>query len=248
MAELAPYPFAALVRRMFRELDRSQAVFDLPARSFVGDPGRDLAVRFHDRQIGSPLGPAAGPQTQMAQNIVLSWLGGSRIQELKTVQINDQLDIPRPCIDMQTVGLNIEWSQELTIEQSLEEYVKGAMLVAMLEAGPLPPAEGFGALAWDLSVGYDLAGIRSPRVQAFISGMKDARPVVDRLRSQIPAEHADQRDLDFPTRLSRSVTLSTFHGCPPDEIEQIIDFLLREVGLHSIIKFNPMLLGAAAHP
>lgn len=244
MAELTPYPFPSLVRRAFRELDEAGALFDLPERSFVRGSGRDLSVSLHGEPASSPLGPAAGPQTQMAQNIVLSWLGGSRILELKTVQIDDQLDIPRPCIDMQTVGLNVEWSQELKLEQSLEEYVKGAMLVEMLAAGPLAPAEGFGDVIYDLSVGYDLAGIRSERVLAFIRGMMDATATVERLRAEIPHEVGPLRDLDFTTALSNTLTLSTFHGCPPDEIEQIIEFLLRDVGLHSIIKFNPMLLGA----
>jgi len=45
---LTPYPFGALARRMFRELDRAQAIFDLPARRFVlGNAQRDLGVRFH---------------------------------------------------------------------------------------------------------------------------------------------------------------------------------------------------------
>ena len=35
---------------------------------------------------------------------------------------------------METVGYNVEWSQELTAGQSLEEYVKGAMLIEMLKA------------------------------------------------------------------------------------------------------------------
>jgi len=244
MAELTPYPFPSLVRRAFRELEESEAIFDLAERSFVRGPGRDLAVSFHGERASSPLGPAAGPQTQMAQNIVLSWLGGSRIMELKTVQIEDELDIPRPCIDMQTVGLNVEWSQELNLEQSLEEYVKGAMLVEMLAAGPLAPATGFGEVIYDLSVGYDLAGIRSERVLEFIRGMMDAGPTVERLRAGIPVEMGPLRDLDFTTALSSTMTLSTFHGCPPGEIEEIIEFLLRRVGLHSIIKFNPMLLGA----
>jgi len=122
MAKLIPYPFAALVTRAIRELEQRQAIFDLPAgRFFTGLPDRDLAVTFQGQAASSPLGPAAGPHTQMAQNIVLSWLGGCRIMELKTVQINDELEIPRPCIDMRTVGLNAEWSQELKLEESLEE-------------------------------------------------------------------------------------------------------------------------------
>ncbi|HMR06557.1 MAG TPA: hypothetical protein PKA88_12290, partial [Polyangiaceae bacterium] len=64
MAELVPYPFGRLISRMFRELDERQAIFDLPARSFVlGEPGLDLAVRFHGQGAASPLGPAAGPQS-----------------------------------------------------------------------------------------------------------------------------------------------------------------------------------------
>src|SRR5579885_3627126 len=105
---------------MFHELERHDSIFDLPRRKFViGLPGKDIAVEFHDKPAGTPLGPAAGPQSQLAQNLVLSFLGGGRIFELKTVQINDELKIPRPCIDMQTVGYNVEWSQELKLEQSL---------------------------------------------------------------------------------------------------------------------------------
>ena len=35
---------------------------------------------------------------------------------------------------MQTIGYNVEWSQELTLEQSLEEYVKASMLIRIPEA------------------------------------------------------------------------------------------------------------------
>ena len=245
MAELVPQSFASLARRMFRELDGRGSIFDLPrSKFFLGDPDRDLSVRFHGRVAGSPLGPAAGPQTQLAQNIVLSWLGGCRIMELKTVQIDDELDIPRPCIDMQTIGFNVEWSQELKLEQSLEEYVKGSMLIEMLVAsGRLELTEGFERTIFDMSVGYDLAGIQTDRVQAFMRGMMDASPVVERLRAQIPDELAHLRELEFTTRLSDTLTLSTFHGCPPEEIESIIDYLLRELGLHCIVKLNPTLLG-----
>jgi putative selenate reductase len=247
MAHLRPYPFGALIRRMFDELRRAQSIFDLPARKFfLGDPALDLSVPFHGRRAASPLGPAAGPHSQMAQNIVLSWLAGCRIMELKTVQIRDDLVIPRPCIDMQTVGYNVEWSQELKLEESLDEYVKGAMLIRILEAsGELELASGYERVFYDMSVGYDLAGIRSDRVRAFIEGMLDCSAVVERLRAEIPAEYARYRDLDFTSRLSDTLTLSTFHGCPPDEIERIIMHLLEAHGLHCVIKLNPMLLGPA---
>ena len=245
MAELIPYPFAALIERMFSELESADSIFDLPSKSFfLGREGRDYSVPFHDKRAPTPLGPASGPQTQMAQNLVLSWLCGCRILELKTVQILDELEIPRPCIDMETIGYNVEWSQELKLEQSLHEYVKGAMLIEILKAsGKLKMAPGFGEVIFDMSVGYDLKGIQTERVQDYIRGMKDASAVVEHYRKQIPDRFSQFRDLDFPTNLSNSLTLSTFHGCPPDEIERIIDFLLNEHSLNCIIKLNPTLLG-----
>ena len=245
MAELIPYPFAALIERMFSELESADSIFDLPSKSFfLGREGRDYSVPFHDKRAPTPLGPASGPQTQMAQNLVLSWLCGCRILELKTVQILDELEIPRPCIDMETIGYNVEWSQELKLEQSLHEYVKGAMLIEILKAsGKLKMAPGFGEVIYDMSVGYDLKGIQTERVQDYNRGMKDASAVVEHYRKQIPDRFSQFRDLDFPTNLSNSLTLSTFHGCPPDEIERIIDFLLNEHSLNCIIKLNPTLLG-----
>ncbi len=230
---------------MFRELEQREAIFDLPARKFVlGDARRDLSVRFHGHLAATPFGPAAGPNTQLAQNIVLSWLAGGRIVELKTVQVKDDLVIPRPCIDMQTVGYNVEWSQELKLEQSLEEYVKAALLIRMLVAsGRLPLAPGMDRTVFDMSVGYDLAGIRSERVQAFLAGMADTTPLLDRLRREIPAELGHLKGVDVPARLSDTLTLSTFHGCPPQEIERIVDFLLRTRHLSCVIKLNPTLLG-----
>lgn len=245
MAVLRPYPFGALVRRASRELDERQAIFDLPvAKGYFGDPELDFSVRHHGFVASSPFGPAAGPHSQLAQNIVLAWLAGGRIVELKTVQVNDRLEIPRPCIDVQTVGYNVEWSQELTLDESLEEYVKASMLIELLAAsGKLPLAPGFDRFVFDMSVGYDLAGIAGERVAAFIEGLLDATETIERLRAELPAELGPLRDLDFRTRISETLTLSTFHGCPPDEIERIVRHLQERHQLHCIVKLNPVLLG-----
>ena len=48
---------------------------------------------------------------------------------------------------------------------------------------------------YDMSVGYDLAGIQSPAIQRFIASLKDARPIVDRLRAELPAEYAQYLSL-----------------------------------------------------
>ena len=242
---LTPYPLGALVRRAFRELDALATLFDLPwRRVFSGPAGRDFSVRFHGRRVSTPFGPAAGPHTQLAQNIALSWLCGGRVVELKTVQVRDDLVIPRPCIDMQTVGYNVEWSQELRLEQSLEEYVKAHVLVRLLAAsGRLPIAADHADVTFDMSVGYDYAGLTSERVVRFLDGMRDATLLVDRLRRELPREAAHLRDLDVPARLADSTSLSTFHGCPPGEIERMAAWLLRDRRLHTVVKLNPTLLG-----
>lgn len=255
MVELFCTPFIEMIDRMRLENRQQQSIFDLPSRKWhlpsTSDDAFDMTVRFHGQVAGNPSGPASGPQSQMAQNLVLSWLGGGRIMELKTVQINDELKIGRPCIDATNVGYNIEWSQELRVADSLDQYVQGAMLIHMLRAAPdvfgLPAGIDFTAPAYepvyDMSIGYDLAGIQSEKVCQFIRGMIDATESVERLRDQIPARLASLRDLDYPTALSRSITLSTFHGCPADEIEKICQFLLTEIGVDTIVKMNPPMLG-----
>ncbi len=109
MAELVPVPLHDLLRRAHYEYERRRAIFDLPERKFrrAGDasgPPLDLAVPHAGGRAANPIGPAAGPHTQLAQNIALGWLAGARVFELKTIQANDRLSLSRPCIDMATVG------------------------------------------------------------------------------------------------------------------------------------------------
>ncbi len=244
MAELVPLPLPLLLRRAFHEYRNEGKIFDLPkSKFFKGFPDLDLSVEFHGHRASTPLGPAAGPHGQLAQNIALSWLGGARIIELKTVQILDELKIPRPCIDVANVGYNVEWSQELKLERSLREYVSAAMFLEVLKASKVL-GEGIPTdTVFDMSVGYSLEGIRSPRVRAWIASMLDATGVIDELRPSLDGEWARYRDLPFPARISDTISLSTFHGCPVGEIEGIVTFLLAEMGCHVCIKLNPTLLG-----
>src|SRR3954470_23206234 len=116
MSELRPIPLSQLLHRMLEEPKRQGSIFDLPLKKFWRPrEGLDLSVEIHGHRAETPVGPAAGPHAQLAQNIVLSFLAGSRVIELKTVQILDELKIPRPCIDAATVGFNVEWSQELKL-------------------------------------------------------------------------------------------------------------------------------------
>jgi len=257
MVDLYCSPFVDLIDRMRLEYRTRSSMFDLPDKKWFkpsADPDApDLGVTFHGRPAGNPVGPAAGPQTQMAQNLVLAYLAGSRIFELKTVQINDRLEIPRPCIDATNIGYNVEWSQELLLHESLDQYVQGWMLLHMLRQSPetfgnpfgdSPIAGTSGDFLFDMSVGYDLKGIQSETVRRFLSGMLDASKDIDALKTQLPDRLKHLGDLDYPTRLSSSITLSTFHGCPADEIERICEFLLTEIGVDVIVKMNPPMLGS----
>ena len=56
--------------------------------------------------------------------------------------------------------------------------------------------------------------------------------------------HFTREDLDtLSPQVSRSVTLSTMHGCPADEIERIAMYLLTEKHLRTFVKCNPTMLG-----
>ena len=244
---LTPFPLDVLLSRVAHEWESRRRIFDLPiARLYDASDGPDLTMSFMGRPAATPIGPAAGPHSQLAQNVVLAWLGGARLIELKTVQVLDELDIGRPCIDMETVGYNIEWSQELKIDESIEEYVKAWMMLDILAGwDELTPHIGDdpGSHVFDISVGYDLAGISSPTVAHYLESMLDASGVIDRLRSQIPAPFESWRDHPYRSRVSDTVTLSTFHGCPPDEIEGITKHLMTRHGFDVIVKLNPTLLG-----
>ena len=136
------------------------------------------------------------------------WLGGGRLFELKTVQILDDLEIGRPCIDMETIGYNIEWSQELDVPQSLAEYVKAWMAARRAPAAGSRSREFIGdpgPHVFDMSVGYDLAGIPTDKVASFIRGMRDATRVdrraaagADRARS--PSSPTSTSTRSSPTR------------------------------------------------
>jgi putative selenate reductase len=244
VAELVPVSLALLLRRAFLEFRGEGKIFDLSGSKFYrGLAGLDTSVVSNGHLASTPLGPAAGPHDQLAQNIVLCWLGGARIIELKTVQILDELKISRPCIDAANVGYNVEWSQELKLEQSLREYAGAAMFIEILKASQLIGADVPGDTVFDMSVGYNLDGIRSPRVGEWIQAMKHAGPIVDELRSGLGDEFAAYRDLPFPTCISDTITLSTFHGCPAGEIEGIVRYLLTEMDVHVCVKLNPTMLG-----
>lgn len=243
---LVPQPLSHLLARLRHEVEQRGPIFDLPRHRFYPGSAVDLSVLLHGRRASSPIGPAAGPHTQLAQNLVLSWLGGARVMELKTVQVNDTLTIPRPCIDVENVGYNVEWSQELRLEESLTEYAKGWLLVhALRKLNPQQLRSDELDTLFDISVGYSLDGIRSPQVASWLDMMRDASPLLDKLRAELPTSLQSCLPDEIPSEISGCVTLSTFHGCPPDEIERIVEHLFARHQMDVVVKLNPTLLGFA---
>jgi len=245
-SDLTPLSFDRLLDWIQRERATSGTVFGLHQDLFHDDlADQPFALQRRGHRLDTPIGVAAGPHTQLSHNLVAAWLCGARFLELKTVQVLDQLTIARPCIDMADEGYNCEWSQELPITVSGDQYLDAWVAIRLLQqaAGALDPVEpGF---AMDLSVGYDLKGVRSARVQGFLDRFADSRDEVAARLAAARPWFPDAPDIPLPGCTADSVTLSTMHGCPPDEIERIACFLLEERGLDTTIKLNPTLLGPA---
>jgi putative selenate reductase len=225
------------------ELEFKRSVFGIPAALFFipnsSDPYR---TTVYGQDLETPLGVAAGPHSQLAQNIVVAWLCGARFIELKTVQTLDRIEVSKPCIDMQDEGYNIEWSQELRVEESYAEYLKAWVLIHALHRHFRFPGPDPGVI-FNLSVGYDLKGIRSSNMQWFLDKVENAGPDLDATVDIVARRFPEILDGAIPARLSDNVTLSTMHGCPPEEIGAICSCLLGDRRLHTSVKLNPTLLG-----
>ncbi len=245
---MTPLSFAQLLHWVLEEKKTGGTVFSLHEPYVIN---REPMFTLFGEKLEMPFGPAAGPHTQLAQNLIAAYYAGSRFFELKTVQKLDGEDLPvsKPCIKADDEGYNVEWSTELTVPQAFEEYVKAWFLMHLMakEFG-LGAADGF---IFNMSVGYDLDGIKTKKIDDFIEGLKDASETaifkecrdyaLDHLElfSHVTKEDVGQ----IPANICRSITLSTLHGCPPQEIERIAAYLLTEKKLHTFIKCNPTLLG-----
>ncbi len=241
---LYPLPLRSLLEWMLEDWSRG-ALFGLH-RALFFRPGQEdpFRMRRYGRTLETPLGVAAGPHTQLAQNMVAAWLCGARTIELKTVQTLDRIEVPRPCIDMEDEGYNCEWSQELALDQSFDEYLKAWILIHVLQRLlEHSQGEAGGGLIFNMSLGYDLAGIRHENMQRFMERMADCSEQLERGLDEIRPLLRETGLPGVPHRISDSVTLSTMHGCPPGEIEAIGRYLIEERALHTAVKLNPTLLG-----
>ncbi len=246
MSELMiPIPFRELMTWITTEYQKEGSIFGVhkPYKAGV------KKLPIFDEYIETAYGPAAGPNTQLAQNIIAGYFGGARFFELKTVQKMDGADlaacISRPCILAEDECYNCEWSTELYVQQAFEEYVKAWCACKILaKVYGLGDPNGF---VFNMSVGYDLEGIKGEKIDKYLNGMINAsetpifKECIKVLKEFFPAESAFIDSIS--PRVSGSVTVSTLHGCPPDEIERIASYLISEKHLHTYVKCNPTILG-----
>ena len=239
-----PISMEQLTDWVFDELEQKDSLFGVPRSAFFVPKETDrFRIEKYGQVLETPFGVAAGPHTQMAQNIIVSWLVGARFIELKTVQTLDELDVNKPCIDIEDEGYNVEWSQELKVYESFDEYLRAWVLIYALHHKFGFPGDHPGMI-FNMSVGYNLEGILNPNVQWYLDTMLDASDYLPAYVDIVARRYPEVRELDIPVLISDTITLSTMHGCPPDEIERITHYLLEERKLHTSVKCNPTLLGA----
>ena len=247
---MRPMSIDHLMHWIMSEYEQKKSIFGIE-KIVKHENGQALPI--YEEKIESPFGPAAGPNSQLAQNIVAAYVAGSRFFELKTVQVMDGADlaacISRPCIIAGDECYNCEWSTELYVPQAFAEYVK-AWVACKLIAKEYNLGDP-DAFVFNMSVGYDLEGIKSPKVDKYINDMIEAKDTeVFKECINWALEHVNEfKNVDeeyirnISSNVSNSITESTLHGCPPAEIERIATYLITEKHLNTFIKCNPTLLG-----
>ena len=237
-------PLADLLKILLNQYDKSNSILGISESLFFSpEPNDSFRVSRFGSLLETPIGVAAGPQTQLTQNIVVAWLTGARFIELKTIQTLDELEVSKPCIDMQDEGYNCEWSQELKIPQSFDQYLNAWIIIHILK-----DKFGWGnnndlGTIFNMSIGYNYEGILKENVQWFFNKMADASEELKVKIESVKSIYPNVTNLDINPCISNNITLSTMHGCPADEIEKIGEYLITEKKLHTAIKLNPTLLG-----
>jgi len=237
-------PLKQLLQIILRQIDNHNSFFGIQKELFFKPKNTDpFRLNLFGQSLETPIGVAAGPHSQLTQNIIAAWLCGARFIELKTIQTLDELEISKPCIDMQDEGYNCEWSQELKIKQSFDQYLNAWIIIHILKDKLKIGNKNQAGVIFNMSVGYDFAGIQNKNVQWFFDKMNNSSAELKQKTEEIKDIYPNISDLEINPQISNNVTLSTMHGCPPEEIEEIGNYLISEKKLNTAIKLNPTLLG-----
>ena len=234
------------IDRLFKiyssEIQTKHEFLGIPESLFVKQTSGKTGTTIFNQPLEIPLGVAAGPHSQLSQNIISAWLTGARYIELKTIQTLDELDVAKPCIDMQEEGYNCEWSQELKIKETFDQYLDAWIMIHVINH--MRGQKKLSGTIFNMSVGYDLEGVMQKNVQWFFDKMQNCETEKLQKIKKLAPLYPEIEQIEIPNSISDNVTLSTMHGCPPDEIEKIATHLIQDRGLHTYVKLNPTILGA----
>lgn len=245
---MKPRSFKNMLNRILSEYKKYNSIYNVK-KIPVFDGNKFLDI--FGEKLESPLGIAAGPHTQLAQNLVACYASGCRFFELKTIQklFGEDLGIPKPCIRAEDEAYNTEWSSEFHASQASDEYIKGYILIKII-------AKEFNlgdpdAFIFNISAGYDYEGVTGEIVDNFINTMMNAENnktfnecINDALSMVDMFENVDEKFIrNISPKISNSITLSTMHGCPKEEIEKIALHLIENKKINTYVKLNPTLLG-----
>lgn len=215
--KMYPIPFKSLMNWIVTEYAREGEIFGVHTPYYA--TGKTLPI--FGETIETPFGPAAGPNSQLAQNIIAAYFGR---RPLLRGQDRAEMDgeelarcVPRPCILAADEGYNQEWSTELEVPQAAERIYQGLCALKVLSrVYGLGSPDGF---VFNMSVGYDLEGIKGEKVNSYIDNMMDASNTAQFKECLAVLTELFPEEKDFiaaiSPRVSRSVTVSTLHGCPP---------------------------------
>ena len=246
--KMYPIPFASLMNWVVTEYAQSGDIFGVHKKYEA--TGKSLPI-FGER-IETPFGPAAGPNSQLAQNIIAAYFGGRAL-----LRGQDRTeDGRRRARRLRAPSLHPRRRRGLqsgVVHRADRGAGAGRVHQGVVRAqGHQQRIYGLGdpdGFVFNMSVGYDLEGIKGRKGQQ-LHRQHDGREQ-DRRSSRSAkrslTELFRRRDAiiiaHISPRVSRSVTVSTLHGCPPQEIERIASYLLTEKHLHTFVKCNPTILG-----
>ena len=220
---LTPVPFGRLVYSILKEHMRRGTIFGIH-RSYHA--GKDRTYRIFGRKLETPVGPVAGPHTQLAQNIAAAYVAGARFFSLKPIWPSED-----------------EASDGLPTQDAFNEYIKAWFLLHIMawEYG-YGAADGF---RFGLSVDCDLKKIQTKDMDDFIEGMKDAsqtfmfRACRDWLLCHAHSfQHVTKEQIQsISPHLCNAVTLVIQPDCPVEEIEETAAYVLTGKALHTYLTY-----------
>ena len=203
---MRPIPFARLMRALREEYEAQGSVFGVHG---VFHAGKARSVALFGARLEEPFGPAAGPHTQLAQNLLAAYAAGARFFELKTVQTLDgeDLHVAKPCIVSVREGYNCEWSTELRVQEAMDEYIKAWFALGLLaEPMGLGARDGF---AFNMSVDTTMRAspprksTRLSKGSRMLPQRRSGRSVPPGRRSTGTMFRASRRRYAIPSRFPR---------------------------------------------